>query len=492
MERVAILARVSTLKSEQDESYQKQIAYFKEYIAQHPTLILTKIYAERVSGKSIEKRPVFQEMLQDASNQQFDTLLVKSISRFGRNTLDGLNAIRILQRNNIRVKTVEDAFDSDTCDEFTFTLLISLAQKEIEKMSTRIKWGKSQKAQQNLYNGGDPPFGYIRINHKELAFAKDHRVQVLQKIFHDALQGVGAYRIAKTLNDLSYPTPSQMLNKKNASSSWHPSTVLAILKNPIYAGKLIKRKQETLNVLTGEIKKLKKEEYELVDSPYPSLIDFSSFEALQALLERKAQKKTTSSVHLFSGILQCGACGANFHYKKGKQAYLCGTVNHKGKAFCKGKNHYISEQELLCIIKADLKKLFTEKIHMENIYKQIKELPSIAQETPKQQLTSLNKEIHTLKKQKKQLLDLLLRNIISEDLFQEKQAQLQTLIDTLNQKLSVLQREKREDKTVCSQEGLEDLFIKMLQNIDRQLLLTFINRIIIDTDTLIIEYRFLS
>lgn len=490
MIRVAIFARVSTLKSEQDESYQRQITYFEEYIRKSSSLQLSKIYAERVSGTSIEKRAVFQQMLQDAKQKQFDMLLVKSISRFGRNTLEGLQAIRLLQQNQIRVKTIEDAFDTDTCDEFTFTLLISLAQKEVEKMSDRIKWGKEQKARQNFYNGSHAPYGYIRLDHRHLDIAKDISASVVKEIFNLALLGYSSYEITRIMNEKGYPTPSIQAYKKNASSNWHSSTILNILKNPIYCGKLIQRKQITLNILSKKIKKLKKEEYIYVPSPYPALIDETTFTRVQEIISKKIPIKN-SSISLFSGILYCGICGSRYHYKKQKNSYLCGTVNHKGKKHCAQIHPFISQNDLVEYIEKDLKQLLYSSLASETFVKKLFKQYLIEVKLYNEESKIIKKQLLNLKKEKCVILTVFSKNLISSELFEEKFYQLDKLHSSLEKQLEL--QNKKNSSLFISIEEFKKQLVELIEglSVDRELLLTFIEKIVIEQTQIHIYYSFL-
>ena len=130
--RCAVYARVSTEMETQKTSIAHQISYFENYI-KDKSWELVNVYQDVESGTSMKKRDALQKLRKDGASGLFDIVLIKSISRFARNTLEGLQLARDFKEKNIRLITIEDGFDSKEYDEFMFTLLLSIAQKESEK-----------------------------------------------------------------------------------------------------------------------------------------------------------------------------------------------------------------------------------------------------------------------------------------------------------------------------------------------------------------------
>ena len=145
--RVAAYCRVSTFKGEQESSYKTQVAYFKEVIAYHPNWDMVEIYSDYgITGTSWEKRKDFSRMIEDCKEGKIDLILVKSLSRFARNTLDSLRCIRMLKERNIGVWFDEERINTlEENGEMLITVLSAMAQEESRNISENVKWGLRNK-----------------------------------------------------------------------------------------------------------------------------------------------------------------------------------------------------------------------------------------------------------------------------------------------------------------------------------------------------------
>ena len=313
--RCAVYVRVSTEMETQKTSIAHQISYFENYVKEKGWE-LVNVYEDMESGTSIKKREGLQRLIKDGTKGLFDIVLIKSISRFARNTLEGLQLARDFKEQNIRLITIEDGFDSKEYDEFMFTLLLSMAQKESEKMSQRIQFGKHCRAKNGRYNGSAPPYGYEKVDKWTLVPAKDLSKYIVQKIFQMYMEGKGLYLIAKELNEKKYPTPSQVAGKSNCSTIWHQSTLRKILSNPIYVGDMEQNKTTTKNVLTGDRQCNKIEDYIYVENTHAGIVDRIVFNDVQKRLLKQRKERHGIQSRLFSNLLTCGSCGSGLHYKK--------------------------------------------------------------------------------------------------------------------------------------------------------------------------------
>ena len=141
--RVAPYCRVSTDSEEQLNSYNAQIAYYTEKIAATPEWTMVRLYAdEGITGTSMKKRKEFLKMLRDCDRGKIDLVITKSVSRFGRNTLDGLDTVRKLKRQGIGVYFEKENVNTLYMDnEMILTFMMSQAQAESESLSSNVKWG---------------------------------------------------------------------------------------------------------------------------------------------------------------------------------------------------------------------------------------------------------------------------------------------------------------------------------------------------------------
>lgn len=412
----------------QKSSIAHQKNYFENYIRERGWE-LYKIYEDIESGMSVKKREGLKSLINDVHKGCFEVLLTKSISRFARNTLEGLKYIREFKKKGIRFITIEDAFDSEEYDEFMFTLLLSMAQKESEKISQRIKFGKIHRANKGLYNGSSPPYGYKKCGKSGLIPAEDVTTEIVKMIFEMYIQGSGFYKIAKYLNEKGYPTPSMIAGKNNSSNIWHQSTIRNILTNEIYIGNMVQNKSKTKDLLNGIREANLKKEYVRVNDTHQAIVDAKTFELVQRILEKRG-KITTNRKHLFTNILYCGECRNRLHYKKNKAAYICGRLNKLGKDYCVGC--YVNEEKLKALIEKDLIKHISDNVDLDKFNEKLQRQTKRNKRTNK--CSSLDKEIQNTVKRKNRLLDIYIDGLITKKEYNLKNISLDNEITLLREK----------------------------------------------------------
>lgn len=333
--RVAAYCRVSTDGADQAGSLESQRRYFDEMIRHNPCWQLTGIYVdEGVSGTSTKRRDGFNRMLRDAKEHAFDLLLTKEISRFARNTLDGIYYTRLLKEWGIGVYFLNDhIFTLDADAELRLTILASIAQEESRKTSERVKWGQKRRMEQGVVFGRsllgyDVKDGQIAVNEEGAA--------VVRRIFHKFLEeGKGCHTIAHELQEEGVPTC-------RAGSRWSAAVILRMLQNEKYAGDLVQKKTFTPNFLTHEKKYNRGEEPLVVlRGHHEPIISRSRFERVQKELRHRSQGdsgRKHSARYPLSGKIQCGLCGAFFvprlrKYKDGSNGlfWRCGEAARYGR-----------------------------------------------------------------------------------------------------------------------------------------------------------------
>ena len=166
--RVAAYARVSSSSEDQLNSYRVQNQYYSELISNNPGWEMVDIYAdEGITGTSVEKREDFQRMMQDCRKGKIDRILVKSISRFARNTKDCLAAVRELKELGVSILFEEQGIDtSKVSSEMVMAIMASLAQKQSESISGNIQWGYQKRMQDGTFIPPFLPYGYKTVDKK--------------------------------------------------------------------------------------------------------------------------------------------------------------------------------------------------------------------------------------------------------------------------------------------------------------------------------------
>lgn len=422
--RMACYCRVSTKKDAQLDSLENQVEYFTDY-ATKKECILSNVYAdEGKSGKQMKKRPQFMQMLRDARQHKFDYLVVKDISRFARNTEDFLNAIRELKSLGIITVFTNNGLDSKDA-ELTLTILASVAQEESNKMSKSVKWGKRI----NMEKGKVPnfAFGYDQRNKFELCINPEEE-KVVHKIFDlYTEEGFGTSKIAGYLNQQG------VLTKKLKKANWYQKTVIDILRNELYTGKIINRKTEIEDWIKGKRVKLSESEHIVVERPELRIISDEQFNKARALLEQRKDafnlnNKRESYKYIFSGLIKCADCGYSFRrltrqYVEGGKTYkrwVCSYRNAKGSGMCPNTT-VIDEEVLLDCIKeffneicSDREALIKEVIRQVNtrVHTMIKDIRADDKE--------LLEQIKQLKKQESKIQDMYVEDLLTMEELKQK------------------------------------------------------------------------
>ena len=223
--RVAAYARVSMEKDAMLHSLAAQVSYYSERIQRNPEWEYAGVFADFGLTGTKETRPEFQRMLKECREGKIDLILVKSISRFARNTLALLNTVRELKGLGIGVYFEEQKLDSLSGDgEFMLTILASFAQEESRSVSENCKWRIRKKFEQGIPTG----FGMYGYEVRNGSFAiKPEEAAVVRRIFQMYLDGMGSVKIMKLLTEEGVPAPLGGL--------WNASVVMEMLKNEKYA-----------------------------------------------------------------------------------------------------------------------------------------------------------------------------------------------------------------------------------------------------------------
>lgn len=237
--RVCAYCRVSTDKAEQMGSYVAQKDYFESKIKQTHGWIFVGIYADYAkSGTTFEGRAGFQKMLQDCENGQIDLIMAKSITRFGRNAMESVSAVRKLKALNVGVYFEEGGINTlMDQSELLLTIFSAVAQAESESISTNERWSIQKKFLEGSYNVGNVAYGYCRNEQNQIVI--DATGEIVKFIYDEYLSGNGAWSIAKKLTQMRVQTST-------GSTRWSAHTVRDMLKNTIYSGDMEKLTVKTL------------------------------------------------------------------------------------------------------------------------------------------------------------------------------------------------------------------------------------------------------
>ena len=286
--RVAAYARVSSSSEDQLNSYRVQNQYYSELISNNPDWEMVDIYAdEGITGTSVEKREDFQRMMQDCRKGKIDRILVKSISRFARNTKDCLAAVRELKELGVSILFEEQGIDTArTSGEMVTAIMASLAQKGSESISGNVQWGYQKRMESGKFNTCKAPYGF-RLQSGQLVI-EEHEASVVRQIFDMFLNGNSREEIAAALRTANAPTRKDV-------AVWSGSTVYHILRNERYAGNALLGKFYTTDTFPHrKMQNRGEREQRFIYNINPSIVTTDVFERTQALLKRRDTKITAA------------------------------------------------------------------------------------------------------------------------------------------------------------------------------------------------------
>ncbi len=373
--RVAAYCRVSTDEDEQLTSYEAQKTHYTDKIMTNPNWTMAGIYAdEGITGTSAAKRPEFLKMIRKCRQQKIDVVLVKSISRFARNTVDCLKYIRALKELGIAVIFEKENINTmETDSEMLITMMGAFAQAESESISANVRWGKRQAMRE----------GRAILQYKYLyAYEKGadglpqiipEQAEVYRWICDSFLAGHSLRMIKETLEREGHTAP-------NGGSTWSTASIRNLLKSEKYCGDVLMQKSYTKDCISGKVQKNKGElPMYLIQDHHEGIISRETFHAIQAEFSRRnagraPSKKMAptgrscySAKYALTERLVCGDCGTLYRRcvwsKKGKKTVVwrCSSRIDYGTKYCK-ESPTIHEKPLQRAILAVVNSVMSQKL----------------------------------------------------------------------------------------------------------------------------------
>jgi DNA invertase Pin-like site-specific DNA recombinase len=331
--RVAAYARVSSGKDAMLHSLSAQVDYYSTYIRHHPGWEYVGVYSDEAKTGTMDSRENFQRLLADCQAGKIDRVITKSVSRFARNTVTLLEAVRELKEHGVSVYFDEQKIDTSTADgELMLTILAGFAEEESLSASENQKW----RVRMNFEYG--KPWRYFMLGYRNKdgsLTVVSEEAEIVKSIFTDYLAGGGVSAIMKKLNESGFSTQSGCV--------FHKSAIERILRNYTYTGNLLLQTKFRENHLTkktllnnGELPK-----YHASETHDP-IIPTKTFEAVQIEMARRKAKYAAKNPPLkypLGGKITCAICGK--HYRRKVTAtgpvWICSTYNTYGREKCPSK-----------------------------------------------------------------------------------------------------------------------------------------------------------
>ena len=361
--KVYTYTRVSTAMQVDGYSLDAQKAKMKAYADYNDYEIVGEYEDAGKSGKSIEGRAQFSQMMEDIKSGKdgVSYVLVFKLSRFGRNAADVLSSLQVMQDFGVNLVCVEDGIDSSKdAGKLMISVLSAVAEIERENIRVQTMEGRIQKAREGKWNGGFAPYGYQLVDGKLVV--NEEEAEAIRVIYDQYIHtDIGANGIAKYLENHGIrKIPRQ--NGKNTMFDAH--LIRLILKNPVYCGKIAygRRRTEKVRGTRNEYKLVEQDNYLLVDGLHEAIVSEEVWQAAQVKLLAQAKKYEhvnrgkDEHTHLLSGIVKCPICGAGMYGNK--------SIKHKSDG-TKYKDFYYygcKHRSMIRGHKCDYKKQIREEL----------------------------------------------------------------------------------------------------------------------------------
>ncbi|MFQ6840726.1 MAG: recombinase family protein [Agathobaculum sp.] len=444
---VAYYARVSTDKDEQLNSLDNQRRFYEEYIRSNPNWTFAGGYVdEGISGTSVAKREQFLQMIEDAETGRFDLIITKEISRFARNTLDSIRYTRELLRHGVGVFFQNDninTFDKDA--ELRLTIMSSIAQDEVRKLSERTRFGFKRAQENSVLLGQNNLFGYNKVDGRlEIV---EREAEIVREVFERYVAGeLGLRAIANDLDSRG------IVGKQGKPVTY--STLYGMIRNPKYKGCYAGRRYATRDYRDGRTYRLDADKWIVhEDERVPAIVPEPLWEAANRLLaERgktmKQHAQAAQNRYAYSGKLICARHGTTFHrhvYKSKRrgevECWNCKLYRQKGKeGGCHSPTIYSSELDR--VLARVFERVTDEKSAAMQEY--IDDLKAFAaQQDHSAELEKLEEQIGALIDKKEKLLELALDGALSNEEFKKRNEQYNEKIAALEERCSGLKNAGR-------------------------------------------------
>lgn len=465
---IAIYCRVST--DEQAEfgySIDEQKRLLEEWCKANDYIIY-KCYSDRgISGKNIKDRPALKELLSDAKEGKFDMVISWKINRVSRKLEDVLKIVNILEKNNITFKSYSEPFETDTpAGRMQFQMMALIGEFERGTIAQNVKMGMIAKAKSGNWCGGRV-LGYDLVPNnspeeekkgKNKLEINEKEAEIVRFIFNEYSKGKGYKAITNKMNKLGYKT------KKG--NNFSVGSIRDILTNPVYIGEIRYNVRQNWsekrrrNINPNPIR---------VKGKHEAIIDRELWDKVQLILESKKGKPSRiyDGEYPLTGILRCPKCGAGMVIsrttntladgtKKRIAYYCCGNWKNKGTSVCNSNTIRVDKANEYVFKK--IEELVSNEAMIKAVVKNINKERKDKVKPAKRLLGDIDKELEKLDKRKRKIFEAYEDDILTKEEFQTRK-------DELNEKIRILEEEKKPLLNTISDEVSEDIPYELIKDI---------------------------
>lgn len=481
--RVTFYARVSTDRYEQLNSLENQVTYFSNFIKEQENWTFVEGYVdEGISGTSVKKREDFLRMVDDAKKKKFDLILTKEISRFSRNTLDSIKYTQELLSNGVGVHFLSDNINTFQPDsELRLTIMSSIAQEEIRKLSERVRFGYKRSVEKGIVPGSNNIYGYTK--NKGKLVIDEEQAKFIRLIFETYVsENIGVYRLGFKLFDEYGVT--------NYSGKPIAGTVIKnIIRNPKYKGYFCAHKETTVNYHDRKRKRFKRDEWIVYkdNETCPPIVSEELWDKANEILDVRSKKHDQINKNNkynkfpFSGLMHCYFDGATFvrgTYQIGKgdrsrrrKFWACNNYRIHGKKKTEGCNSpVLYYEELVEVCKKILNMIL---VCQDDLISEINDMISDirTKKDYKKEIKLIDEKLFKTNNEKKELIMMRMRKEIDLKEYNSLKDDLDDKINSLEEnKRKLIEEEQNEQSSEKNYEDFKKKINDMVLNDDEKIL----------------------
>ncbi len=499
----------------ESDSITNQKKYIEEFVKKNPDIEVVDVKVDDGYSGIVFDRPAFKEMIEDIKSGKINCVIVKDLSRLGREYNETFTYLRkVFPALGVRFIAINDNIDTAK-EAITNDLSISfkgvMNDEYCRDISIKTRTALNIKRKNGDYVGATPVYGYKKSeeNNNRLVI-DDYAASIVKDIFKMRIDGISADKIAAQLNDKGVLSPREYKKDNNiplprngycdkANSKWSATTIIRILKDEVYTGKLIQGKQGTPNYKIKELVKRSEDELFITENAHEAIISKHDFDLVQKLMQLDTRiSPKTDRLHLFSGMLICGCCGNRMTRKtvtyKGNKYfyYYCPTGKKNG---CKGEN-MVKEDDLTECVTESIQAYIKNVTSLQDVLSGIDSSAINAERCGriKTQIAEIQKQLKKTADFKSTLYENFISGILDKDDYKALKATYSKDEQKLNDTIKTLESELDECVNNTSKKALWAEHFKQFENIselDRNTVVQLIVSIkIFDKTHLQITYNF--
>ena len=478
--KAALYIRLSREDGDKVESNSitSQREILKEYLKLHPDIELHDFYIDDGWSGTNFDRPGFIRMMEDIYSGDVNCVIVKDLSRFGRNYTDAGNYLdNIFVRLQIRFIALNNGIDTATNNMNAATRCITVGVQNVineslaATTSVNVRGTLNVNREQGKFIGSFASYGYMKDpnDHHKLIIDPE-TAPVVRMIFEKFIDGCSIIGIAKDLNEMGIPNPTAYKKlkgfnykhpaEKKLDGLWPDSSVRRILRNEMYVGNMVQGKNTTISYKIKQCRAIPKEDWIIVEGTHEAIVDRETFDKAQSLFNqfiRKAPQK--SEVDLFSGFVRCADClramnkKTNSHPYGTYHYYRCGTSRKMKKSSC--TNHTIRIDKMELAVLASIQGMIDSAVEMDKLIKRINSSP-VKKKESSHICSAIDTHTAELEKLKGMIIDLYpdwKSGIISKEEYFTLKEQLTEKTTSLEKALENLKRTNEEFKNGITEDN---------------------------------------